>query len=123
MYNKRSSVNVFLYCTSQVSAYNLIVLLRVGLASSNSSGTTSGNETDLTTSTGATLDGGRLTDVLMITTTVRMLHGIHSNTTNLEKFVKLSNTARKRRKLGAKEFYIRSVKKDFHLKLFRFQMS
>lgn len=66
--------------------FNLVVLLRVGLASSNSAGTTSSNETDLTTSAGATLDGGRLTDVLMVTTTVRMLHRIHSDTTNLEKF-------------------------------------
>lgn len=114
-------VNVFLYCICQISAFNLIVLLRVGLASSDPSGTTSSNKTDLTTSAGATLDGGRFTDVLMITTTVRMLHGIHSDTTNLRKsFSNVSNTARKRRDRCERVFRIRSVKEKYlHIKFYQ----
>uniref|UniRef100_A0A7G3AG34 Putative conserved secreted protein n=1 Tax=Lutzomyia longipalpis TaxID=7200 RepID=A0A7G3AG34_LUTLO len=59
------------------------VLLLISLTTANPSGTPGSDETDLATSGGASLDGGRLTDVLMITTTVGMLNGIHGNTTNL----------------------------------------
>ena len=53
------------------------------LSSSDSSGSPGSDETDLLTSAGAPPDGGGLTDVLMVTSSVRMLHGVHSNTTNL----------------------------------------
>ena len=43
---------------------------------------TRGNETDFLTGDGRAGDGGRLTDVLVVTTTVRVIHGVHSNTTS-----------------------------------------
>jgi len=44
---------------------------------------TSGDKTNLLTSRCVSLDSGSVTDMLMITTTMGMLYGIHSNTTNL----------------------------------------
>ena len=41
-----------------------------------------GDETDFLTRNSLSGDGGCLSDMLMITTTVRMVHGIHSNTTS-----------------------------------------
>jgi len=45
-------------------------------------GTTGGNETDLLTGNGSTGNSGRVTNVLMVTTTVRMLDGVHRGTTD-----------------------------------------
>ena len=53
------------------------------LSSSDSSGSSGSDETDLLTSAGAPPDGGGLANVLMVSTTVGMLHRVHSNTTNL----------------------------------------
>merc|ERR1719365_97974 len=61
-----------------------------GLSSSDSTSTSSSNKTDLTTSAGSSLNGGGLTNMLMVTTTMGMLNGIHSNTTNLRPAVSLS---------------------------------
>ena len=47
-------------------------------------GPSGGDETDLATSRGSSLDSGGLTNMLMVTTTVGMLDGVHSNTTNLK---------------------------------------
>lgn len=46
-------------------------------------GTTSGNETGLLTSRGVSRDGRSLTNVLVVTTTVRVIDGVHGNTTSL----------------------------------------
>ena len=54
------------------------------LSSSDSSGSSGSDETDLLSSAGSPPDGGGLANVLMVTTTVGMLHGVHSNTTNLK---------------------------------------
>ena len=43
---------------------------------------TRGNETDFLTGDGRAGDGRRLTDVLVVTTTVRVVHRVHSNTTS-----------------------------------------
>merc|ERR1712006_62196 len=53
------------------------------LSSSDSSGSSGSDETDLLSSAGSPPDGGGLANVLMVTTTVGMLHGVHGNTTNL----------------------------------------
>ena len=53
------------------------------LSSSDSSSSPGSDETDLLTSAGSPPDGGGLADVLMVTSSVGMLHGVHSNTTNL----------------------------------------
>mmetsp|Transcript_38741 Transcript_38741/g.84285 ORF Transcript_38741/g.84285 Transcript_38741/m.84285 type:complete len:269 (+) Transcript_38741:107-913(+) len=42
-----------------------------------------GNETNLLTGRSVTAHRGRVANVLMVTTTVGMLHGVHSHTTNL----------------------------------------
>lgn len=48
-----------------------------------------GNETDLATSGHVTSNGRRLTDMLMVTTTVGMFNGIHGHTTDLRPAVAL----------------------------------
>merc|ERR1739842_218414 len=53
------------------------------LSSSDSSGSSGSDETDLLTSAGSPPDGGGLADVLMVPSSVGMLHGVHGNTTNL----------------------------------------
>lgn len=70
---KRRFINI-------ISSLLFIVVL---LSSSNPTGSPGGNKTDLATGGGTSLDSRGLTDVLMVTTTVRMLNGVHSNTTNL----------------------------------------
>lgn len=42
-----------------------------------------GNETGLLTGGGLARDGRSLTNVLVVTTTVRVIHGVHGNTTSL----------------------------------------
>merc|ERR1712224_1024201 len=65
-------------------------LLLEGLASSTQdTGTAGGNQTDLLTSRSLAGGGGGVTDVLMVTTTVRMLDGIHRGTTDLRPGVAL----------------------------------
>jgi len=53
------------------------------LGSGETTGSASGDETDLSTGGSVPSNGRRHTDVLMVTTTVRMLDRVHSNTTNL----------------------------------------
>jgi hypothetical protein len=45
-------------------------------------GSASGDETDFLTGDGRASDSGSLSDVLMVTTTVRMVDGVHSHTTS-----------------------------------------
>lgn len=49
-----------------------------------------GDETNLLTGRSVTADRGRVTNVLMVSTSVGMLHGVHSHTTNLGPGVTLS---------------------------------
>jgi len=56
---------------------------RILLTTAKNTGTASGDKTDLGTGWGITSDGSGVTNVLMVTTTVRMLDGIHRRTTNL----------------------------------------
>jgi hypothetical protein len=67
----------------------LIVLALARLSSSDSARSPGGDETDLATSAGATLDGGRLADMLVVTTTVGMFNGVHGHTTHLRPAVAL----------------------------------
>ena len=60
-----------------------LILLLLLLATSDSSGPSGGDETDLLTGGGTSLDGRSLSDVLMVTTTVGMLDGVHGHTSDL----------------------------------------
>jgi len=59
------------------------------LGTSEATGSAGGDETDFATSGSVTTHGRGHTDVLMVTTTVGMLDGVHSNTTNLRPAVAL----------------------------------
>lgn len=74
--------------SSKTTAHCLFVL-GVALATTNPTGTTGSNETDLATGRCATLDCRGLTNMLMVTTTVGMLHRVHGNTTHLRPAVAL----------------------------------
>merc|ERR1719495_1005993 len=50
-----------------------------------------GDQTNLLSRGGATLDSGGLSDVLMVTTTMGMLHRVHGNTTHLWPAVPLNS--------------------------------
>merc|ERR1719158_1440014 len=65
--------------------YSLFVILSSTehLSSSNSTSSSSSNKTDLLSGAGTPPDCGGLSNMLMITSSVRMFNGIHSNTTNL----------------------------------------
>ncbi len=52
-----------------------LILLRASTTTKTTSAT-SGDETDLGTSRRVTANGGRVTDVLMVTTSVRVIHGL-----------------------------------------------
>jgi len=60
-----------------------LFLLEELLATAKDTGTAGGDKTDLGTGRGITGDGGGVTNVLMVTTTMRMLDGIHRATTDL----------------------------------------
>lgn len=63
-------------------ACSLLALLEKLAATSDGTGSLGGNETTLLTA-GSVSPGGRgVTNVLMVTTTVRMLDGVHGNTSN-----------------------------------------
>lgn len=49
---------------------------------SDEAGSAGGDKTDLLTSRGVSGYGRGVTDVLVVTTTVRMLYGVHGNTSN-----------------------------------------
>jgi len=51
-------------------------------ATSDEAGSASGNQTDLLASWGVSWHSGWVTNVLMVTTTMRMLNGVHCNTSN-----------------------------------------
>jgi len=64
-------------------------LLCLGVSTTKDTGTTGGDETDLLTWRGVTGSSSRVTNVLMVTTTVRMFDGVHRHTTNLRPAVSL----------------------------------
>ena len=68
---------------------SLILILASLLNSSKTSGSAGGNKTDLTTGRTITSNCGRHTNVLMVTSSVGMLYGILSYTTNLRPAVAL----------------------------------
>ena len=49
------------------------------------------NKTGLLTRNGVPVDGRRLTDMLVVTTTVRVIDGVHGNTTSLGPAVALDS--------------------------------
>jgi len=53
------------------------------LSSTDTAGAAGGDEADLLAGRAVAANGGRVTNVLMVTTTVRMLNGVTGNTTNL----------------------------------------
>ena len=73
------------FAIPQNGGHRLFILVSASndLSSSDPSGSPGSDETDLLTSAGSPPDGGGLADVLMVTSSVGMLHGVHSNTTNL----------------------------------------
>ena len=66
--------------------FDLLVLL----ASSDLTSSSGGNETDLLSRRSVSAQGGGMTDVLMVTTTMRMLDGVHGDTSNLGPHLSLS---------------------------------
>ena len=61
---------------------HLIITLDLNFATTNTTRPPGSDETDLATGGRTPLDGRSFTDVLMVTTTVGMLNGVHSHTTN-----------------------------------------
>lgn len=59
------------------------------LGARDTTGTAGGDETDLLTRGGVPPDGRSVTDVLVVTTTVRVVHGVHGHTTDLRPAVPL----------------------------------
>merc|ERR1719186_670904 len=67
----------------------LLLFLGDDFSSPDSTRPPGGDETDLPTGAGASLHGGGFANMLMVTTTVGMLYGVHGNTTNLRPAVPL----------------------------------
>jgi hypothetical protein len=72
-----------LYIVGQTKQITHSLLVLVDLkATTDKSGSAGSNETDLLTDGGITTDSRGVTNMLLVTTTVRMVDGVHSNTTN-----------------------------------------
>jgi len=56
------------------------LFLDLGGTTAHSTSASSSNETDLLTRRRVSSHGSSVTDVLMVTTTVRVLHGVHGHT-------------------------------------------
>ena len=56
--------------------------LEIFLSSSDETSSSGGDESDLLSARGESGDGGRVTDMLLVTTTMGMVDGVHSNTSN-----------------------------------------
>jgi len=67
-----------------------LFVIALVLGTGETTGSAGGDETDFATGRSVTTNSRRHTDVLMVTTTVRMLNRVHSNTTNLGPRVPLS---------------------------------
>merc|ERR1712011_1296 len=78
-FNKKGTFILQKECT-----FNKFLLLIVVLFASPDPTSSSGsNKTDLATGRGSSLDSRCFANMLMVTTTVGMLYGVHSHTTNL----------------------------------------
>ena len=62
--------------------HSILLLEEKLAATSDGTGSLGGDETTLLTAGGVSSSGRGVTDVLMVTTTVRMLDGVHSDTSN-----------------------------------------
>ena len=76
-----SDANMERICLA-IGKHSILLLEEKLAASSDGSGSLGGNETTLLTAGGVTSGGSGVTHVLMVTTTVRMLDGVHSNTSD-----------------------------------------
>jgi hypothetical protein len=68
----------------------LVLVADLLFTTAKTAGTAGSNHTNLLTGDGVALDSGGVTDVLVITTTVRVLNGVHSHTTDHRPPVALS---------------------------------
>lgn len=75
--------------TNTIKQKRLLVFLDGNLSTANTSSSSGSNKTDLLTSRRVTTNGRSLTNMLVITTTVRMFDGVHGNTTHLRPAVPL----------------------------------
>lgn len=75
---------------AQYATNVLIITLDLDLATPDTTGAPGSNKTDFATSGSTPLDRRSFTDVLMVTTSVRMLHGVHSHTSHNRPAVPLS---------------------------------
>ena len=62
--------------------HSFLLDLEILSTSSNEAGSSGGDETCLLTAGGESADGRRVTDVLLVTTTMGMVDGVHSNTSD-----------------------------------------
>ena len=65
-----------------IGSHSILLLEKKLAASSDGTGSLGGNETALLTAGGVPSGRGGVTHMLMVTTTVRMLDGVHSDTSN-----------------------------------------
>jgi len=65
------------------SSIRVLLVGSLVLGAGETTGSPGGDETDFATGGCVTTDGGRHTDVLMVTTTVRMLDRVHGHTADL----------------------------------------
>lgn len=92
---RRMSYCVVLFCfLVLIAKYPLCLELsdvssELGLVSSQATSTTGSNKTDLLTGRGVTGDGGGVTDVLVVTSSVGVIDGVHGHTTDLGPLVTL----------------------------------
>lgn len=62
--------------------YSFFFLLDGSLSSSDETSSSGSNETDLLTVRCISADSGGMSNVLLVTTTMRMVYGVHSHTSN-----------------------------------------
>lgn len=60
----------------------LIIALDFNFTTTNTTSSSGSDKTNFATGGGASLNGGCFTNVLVVTTSVRMLNGVHGHTTN-----------------------------------------
>lgn len=76
--------SLLLSLSSSSSTKRLLALDLVGGATPDTTGAAGGDETDLLTGGSEAGAGGGATQVLVVTTTVRMVHRVHGDTTDLQ---------------------------------------
>jgi len=77
-------------CVNRSSVFLQLVLGGDGLlGTTKTTSAAGGNETDLGSLRGVAADSGRMSDMLMISSSVRMLDGVHGNSSNFRPLVTL----------------------------------